>query len=109
MHAGWPYLEETYALMYVYPELYIDLGVLTWALPEAALKEVLQKLLDQELGKRIMFGTDQMLWPDAIEMAVNRVKNADYLTEEQKRDILYNNAARFFELEQEVIDRHHNR
>lgn len=109
MHAGWPYIEETIALMYVYPELYVDIGVLTWALPEAALEDTLKKLIDYEFGKRIMFGTDQMIWPGAIEMAVNRIKEAGYLTEEQKRDILYNNAARFFELKEEVIAEHHNR
>ena len=48
----------------------------------------LKQLLDNEIGSRIMFGTDQMLWhrPDAlaasIGIAVNRVKKADFLTED---------------------------
>ena len=66
----------------------------------------LKQLLDNEFGSRIMFGTDQMLWPGAIGIAVNRVKKADYLTEDQKRDIFFSNSARFFGLHQETISAH---
>jgi predicted TIM-barrel fold metal-dependent hydrolase len=54
--------------------------------------------VDAGFGKRIMFGTDQMFWPDAMALAVERIQSADYLSREQKRDILYNNAARFYRL-----------
>jgi len=33
-----------------------------------------------------------------IEASIGLIQNASYLTEEQKRDILYNNAARFLRL-----------
>jgi len=46
-----------------------------------------------------MFGSDQMQWPAKIDEAIEAIEEADYLTAEQKRDILYNNAARFFRLE----------
>ena len=42
-----------------------------------------------------MFGSDQMQWPDAIGMAIEVIESVKFLTEEQRRDILYNNAARF--------------
>jgi hypothetical protein len=45
-----------------------------------------------------MFGSDQMVWPEAIGMAVQGIESAAFLSEEQKRDILYNNAVRFFRL-----------
>ena len=45
-----------------------------------------------------MFGTDQMQWPDAIGMAIEVIESAKSLTEEQRRDIFYNNAARFLRL-----------
>lgn len=41
-----------------------------------------------------------MLWPEALEAAIPNVEAADFLTEEEKRDIFYNNAARFLRLEQ---------
>jgi predicted TIM-barrel fold metal-dependent hydrolase len=46
----------------------------------------------------VMFGTDQLLWPKLMAYSISIIQNADYLTPEQKRDILYNNAARFLRL-----------
>ena len=46
-----------------------------------------------------MFGTDQLLWPKLMSYSISIIQNADYLTTEQKRDILYNNAARFLRLD----------
>jgi predicted TIM-barrel fold metal-dependent hydrolase len=46
-----------------------------------------------------MFGTDQLIWPKLMTHSIGIIQNADYLTPDQKRDILYNNAARFLRLE----------
>jgi len=54
-----------------------------------------------------MFGSDQMSWPDAIGMAVESIQRADFLSEQEKRDILYNNAARFLKLTPDQITKHH--
>ena len=51
------------------------------------------------LGNRLMFGSDQMRWPEKIDEAIEAIEEADYLTAAQKRDILYNNAARFLRLD----------
>ncbi|MEZ4808611.1 MAG: amidohydrolase family protein, partial [Flavobacteriales bacterium] len=48
---------------------------------------------------RLMFGTDQMAWPDKIGEAVSAIQEAPFLTREEKRDIFYDNAARFLHLE----------
>jgi uncharacterized protein len=45
-----------------------------------------------------MFGSDQMRWPEKIADGIEAIESADFLNEEQKRDILYNNAARFLRL-----------
>ena len=55
-------------------------------------------MLSHDLGKRIMFGTDQMQWPDTIGMAIEVIDSLKFLTEEQRRDVFYNNAARFLRL-----------
>jgi hypothetical protein len=39
-----------------------------------------------------------MYWPDGIGLAVEHVEAATFLTEEQKRDIFYNNAVAFYKL-----------
>jgi predicted TIM-barrel fold metal-dependent hydrolase len=39
-----------------------------------------------------------MVWPGAIEYGISVINQAPFLSAEQKRDILYNNAARFLRL-----------
>jgi len=46
-----------------------------------------------------MFGSDQLLYPEVIEHAIESIESAAFLTAGQKRDILYNNAARFLRLD----------
>jgi predicted TIM-barrel fold metal-dependent hydrolase len=46
-----------------------------------------------------MFGSDQMIWPDAIGLAINGIESAGFLSEAQKRDIFYDNAARFLRVD----------
>jgi uncharacterized protein len=99
MHAGWPYLAETKALMYMYPQVYADLAVIDWIIPHEEFHEYLRALMRAGFGKRLMFGSDQMRWPEAIGMAVEGIESARFLTQEQKRDIFYNNASRFLRLD----------
>jgi len=106
MHAGWPYLEDMKALMYAHLQVYVDVGVISWALPRAEFHHYLQGLVRAGFGKRIMFGSDQMEWPGTIEEAIEAVNSADFLSLEQKEDIFYNNAARFLQLPEEEIARH---
>jgi predicted TIM-barrel fold metal-dependent hydrolase len=98
MHCGWPYLEDTMAMLMLYPNVYADTGAIDWLLPRAAFDDYLQALVKAGFGQRIMFGTDQMFWPDAIGLAIDRIRKAGFLTKAQKRDILYNNAVRFYRL-----------
>ena len=60
-------------------------------------------------GKRVMFGSDQGDWPGVIEPAIAIVEGAPFLTEEQKRDILYHNAARFLRFTDAQMSKHHGR
>ena len=48
-----------------------------------------------------------MQWPETIELAIETIEAADFLTEEQKRDIFYNNAARFLRLSEDQIAAHY--
>jgi len=53
-----------------------------------------------------VFGSDQTEGPEGIGLAVEAIEKADFLSPEQKRDILYNNAARFLRLSPEQIAEH---
>jgi len=48
-----------------------------------------------------------MAWPATIGKAIKSVENAPFLTKAQKRDIFYNNAARFLRLSKDEIARDH--
>ena len=99
MHAGWPMLDQMVALLWAHPQVYVDVAVINWALPRAEFHSYLRRLVDAGFGQRIMFGSDQMVWPDAIGRAVEGIESAAFLNEQQKRDIFYNNAVRFLRLE----------
>ena len=97
-HAGFPLLDETISLLYRYPNVYADLGAIPWIFPRAMLLRYLRGLVDAGLTKRLMFGSDQMTWPETIGVAIEAIESVEFLTPEQKRDIFYNNAARFLRL-----------
>jgi len=99
MHAGWPYLAETKAILTVYPQVYADLAVIDWIIPREEFHEYLRALMRAGFGKQLMFGSDQMVWTDAIGRAIEGIESADFLSPIQKRDIFYNNAARFLRIE----------
>lgn len=98
MHAGWPMGDQMIALLYAHPQVYVDVGVIDWAIPRKEFYAYLQRLTDAGFGKRIMFGSDQMVWPEAMQRAIETIQEAPFLDESQKRDIFYNNAARFLRL-----------
>jgi uncharacterized protein len=99
MHAGWPMLDRMIALLYSHPRVYVDVGVISFWIPRREFHRYLRRIVEAGFGKRVMFGSDQMVWPDAIEAGIRAIEEADFLTAEQKRDILYNNAARFLRLD----------
>lgn len=105
MHAGWPMLDDTLALLWTHPQVYLDTAVIDYVIPRVAFHDYLRRIVEAGFGKRIMFGSDQMVWPGAIEVGIDSIEKADFLTPEQKRDILYNNAARFLRLTPEQISR----
>ena len=98
-HAGWPYLAETKAILYMYPQVHADVSVINWIIPRQEFHDYLQALVTAGLGDRLMFGSDQMVWPESITLAIEGVDSATFLTPEQKRAIFHDNAARFLRLE----------
>ena len=97
-HAGYPMIDDLLALMYAHPQVYVDVGVIVYTQPRAAFYRYLQRIEEAGFGKRVMFGSDQMVWPGVIERAIKVINEAPFLSPLDKRDILYNNAARFLRL-----------
>jgi hypothetical protein len=101
MHAGEVFYENAVRLMLLYPQLYTDLGVLLWVHPlvKSYVVDFLKRAKEAGMLDRVMFGSDQMVWPHGIEMSIEFLNSLDFLTEKEKRDIFYNNAVRFLRLE----------
>ncbi|RYL98434.1 amidohydrolase [Sphingobium indicum] len=97
-HAGWPFGDAMIAMMFAHPQLYVDVAVLDWAYPDQQFYPYLRRLIDAGFERRIMFGSDNMVWPDAIGIAIERIRRAPFLTERQKRLILHDNAASFLRI-----------
>ena len=69
--------------------------------PRAGYYRYLQSLVANGFGRRVMFGSD---FPDQIEMGIDAIVAADFLSAEQKADILCNNAARFLRLDAGICE-----
>jgi predicted TIM-barrel fold metal-dependent hydrolase len=97
MHAGENFYENTLRMMDGYPNLYADLGVELWLHPLT--KDYGTKFLKsaKEYGflDRVLFGSDQMVWPEAITSSIDFLNAMDFLTKAEKEMILYKNAKKF--------------
>ena len=106
MHGGWPYVDDVKALLYMHAQLYVDVAVLNWILPKEEFYAYLKELITAGFGDKIMFGSDQMIWPQLIEEGINTINEADFLSLAQKEDIFYDNAATFLGFSEEEINQH---
>ena len=97
-HGGWPYIAETKAILEQYPNVRLDISAINWVLPPAEFCSYLHQLVTAGFADRLMFGSDQMLWPQAIAKSIRNTDSCDFLTPDQKRAIFYGNAAAFFRI-----------
>ncbi|MDQ3489390.1 MAG: amidohydrolase family protein, partial [Acidobacteriota bacterium] len=106
MHAGYPLLEDLQALLFTHPQVYVEPSMAINVETRAAFYRFLRGIVEAGYGDRVMFGSDQIIWPGLIDAAVRSIEEAPFLTPEQKRDIFYNNAARFLRLSAEEMAAH---
>ena len=101
MHGGEVFFEHAVRMMSLYQHLYVDIGVLLWVDP--IVKDYAIRLLklakEANVLDRVMFGSDQMVWPGSISASIDFLNRQDYLTEDEKHLILYQNAKRFLKIE----------
>lgn len=96
MHAAWPFLDDILYMLYMHPQLYVDVSVLQYAIARPEYYRYLRALVEAGFAKRIMFGSDG--GAKQLLAGVAAIREASFLTDEQRSDILFNNAARFFRL-----------
>lgn len=103
MHAGaeeWH--EHALRLMAYYPQLYTDIAVMLWVEPntQRTIQDFLRNAKYAGYLNRVMFGSDQMTWPYAIQKSIEFLNSLSFLTAKDKEDIFYNNAARFLRMKE---------
>ena len=94
MHAGAPFFDETMALLRDHPGVHVDISVINnpAIVPPEAFAGMLEAMLDAGFGDRIMYGSDN------ADIATTRdALDALDLDDAQRKAILHDNAARFFE------------
>ena len=89
---GWSIWEEATEIFSRYPNFWVDCSSSLYAITAEKAKELILAYGTH----RVLFGTDYPLWTPEIEL--ERFMALD-LTEEQREDILYNNAAKLFSIE----------
>jgi len=99
MHAGYPMIEELLTLLQANAYVYVDVAGLIWSYPLKEVHSYIQRIVEAGFEDRVMFGTDELIWPKLMEASINVIQTATYLSPQQKRDILYNNATRFLRLD----------
>lgn len=107
MHAGYPMVDDLLALLFTHPQVYVEPSMAINVETRAAFYRFLRPIIEAGYGDRVMFGSDQIIWPGLIEAAIKSIEDAPFLSAEQKRDIFYNNAARFLRLSDAEIAHHH--
>lgn len=104
MHSGWPMLNEMISILFLYPQVYVDVAGIDWLLPRKEFHRYLRGLVEAGFGKRIMFGSDASMWPKTLSIGIEAIESADFLTEDQKQNIFCRNAAHFLRLNLTICD-----
>ncbi len=101
LHAGWPLADEMVFLMYQHPQVWAELGLLQYEdwFPREEYYAFLKRLVRAGYTDRILFGSDTL-----IEEGIDAIREADFLTEEQKDAILCKNAARLLRLDAAICE-----
>lgn len=101
-HIGMEFHEHTLVLLLCYEQFYTDLSVTLWVpTVRRYAREFLANVKEAGCLNKVMFGTDVLAWPEAIEMSIEYLNSFDFLSEKEKRNIFYNNAARFLKLKEQ--------
>lgn len=100
MHMGWPFFDEALYILGTYPNVYMETSVAIWLLGDQLFNRLLSEAVATAGNDKILFGTLQMAWPEVIGRSVTTIREAEYLSYEDKHAILWGNAAELFAIEE---------
>jgi predicted TIM-barrel fold metal-dependent hydrolase len=97
-HMGWPFYDHALYMLFAYENVYLDTAIVNWILGKQLFNRTLEEAVDTVGSDRILFGTDQMVWPQMITPAVESIRDAPFLSDQDKRNILGENARRLLKI-----------
>jgi uncharacterized protein len=97
-HMGWPFFDHALYMLWAYENVYLDTAVVDWIVGREMFNRMLKEAVATVGSDRILFGSDQMVWPQMITPAVESIRNATFLTDRDKRNVLGENARRLLKI-----------
>jgi hypothetical protein len=94
--------DEALALLADYPNVNVDVSITNGVMSEQVYADALKRLIKAGFGDRIMYGSDNL--PAAP--ILDRLSRMEFLSESQRRGILYDNAAKFLRLDTKTLRAH---
>src|SRR6266849_2296521 len=98
MHMGWPFFDHALYMLYAYENVYVDTATVNWILGKKLFNRMLEEAVNTVGSDRILFGSDQMVWPQMITPAVESIRDTPFLSDQDKRNILGENARRLLKI-----------
>ena len=70
MHAGYPMIDNLLTLLQANSHVYVDVAGLIWSYPRKEVDSYIKRIVEAGFQDRIMFGTDQLVWPKLMETSI---------------------------------------
>ena len=99
MHAGYPMIDNMLTLLQANSHVYVDLAGLIWSYPLKEVNRYIERLVDAGFGDRDHVRHRPAGLAEADGVFHRHRPECRLPDAEQKRDILYNNAARFLRID----------
>jgi len=91
-HMSYPFTEEATYMLLTHSNVYMDVATVNWYLGRAGFQRLLRQVVETVGADKILLGSDQMNVPQMIPVGVSAIREAPFLSEEDKRKILGDNA-----------------
>jgi predicted TIM-barrel fold metal-dependent hydrolase len=91
-HLSFPFTEQAAYMLLSHSNVYVDIACVNWYLGRAGFHRLLKQVIDLVGSDKILFGSDQMNVPQMMLSGVSAILEAPFLSEEEKRKILGENA-----------------
>ena len=97
-HMGWPFYDHALYMLWAYENVYLDTATVNWMVGKELFNRMLREAVESVGSDRILFGSDQMVWPQMITPAIESIRSASFLSDQDKRNILGENARRLLKI-----------